>query len=53
MHTLHADGPRQIPIADFYLLPGDTPHRETVLRPGELITKIDVPITSSPQVRGI
>ena len=26
-------------------MPGDTPHRETALRQGELITGIDVPVT--------
>ncbi|ARP96737.1 FAD binding domain-containing protein [Bordetella genomosp. 13] len=38
-----AGGMRTIPIADFYLLPGDTPHRETVLEPGELITAVVLP----------
>src|SRR5678815_4720535 len=28
---------RQIPIADFHRLPGQTPHIETTLQPGELI----------------
>ena len=32
-----------MPIADFYLLPATTPERETVLRQGELITRVDVP----------
>ncbi|GAA2214263.1 xanthine dehydrogenase family protein subunit M [Nonomuraea monospora] len=45
VHVLGAAGPRAIGIADFYLPPGDTPHRETVLRAGELITRIDVPLT--------
>lgn len=34
---------RQIPIADFHRLPGDTPHIETVLEPGELITAVTLP----------
>ncbi|BAY91401.1 MULTISPECIES: FAD binding domain-containing protein [unclassified Tolypothrix] len=34
---------RQISIHDFYLLPGDTPEKETVLQPGELIIAIEVP----------
>ncbi|WP_395022912.1 FAD binding domain-containing protein [Dongia sp.] len=34
---------RGIPIADFYKLPGDTPHIETVLEPGELITAVTLP----------
>lgn len=42
--TLKAGGAgRRIPIADFYRLPGDTPHVETVLDPGELITHIELP----------
>lgn len=34
---------RAIPIADFYRAPADTPHLETVLRPGELITAVTLP----------
>jgi xanthine dehydrogenase YagS FAD-binding subunit len=34
---------RTISLADFYRLPGDTPHIETNLQPGELITAIRVP----------
>ena len=37
VHTAGPDGERAIPVADFYLLPGDTPERETVLEHGELI----------------
>lgn len=36
-------GPRSLPIAALYALPGDTPHREFALAPGELITAIVVP----------
>jgi xanthine dehydrogenase YagS FAD-binding subunit len=42
--TLKKDGDRRrIPIHDFYRLPGDTPHIETVLHPGELITHVELP----------
>jgi xanthine dehydrogenase YagS FAD-binding subunit len=44
--TIHAQGPngmRAIPVGDFHLLPGDTPHRETVLEPGDLITHVTLP----------
>ena len=42
--TLKADGDRRrIPLADFHRLPGDTPHIETVLEPGELITHVALP----------
>ncbi|XVQ07205.1 FAD binding domain-containing protein [Spirillospora sp. CA-255316] len=45
VHTMSAEGPRSVPMSGFYVLPGNTPHRETVLRQGELITRIDVPVT--------
>ncbi len=41
--TVRVEGPggaREIPIVDFHLLPGDTPHIETVLQPGDLITAV-------------
>jgi xanthine dehydrogenase YagS FAD-binding subunit len=44
--TIHVRGPkgeRSIPIADFHLLPGNTPERETVLEPGNLITHVTLP----------
>ncbi|NHQ92008.1 FAD binding domain-containing protein [Janthinobacterium lividum] len=42
--TVRSDGAvRSIPIADFYRLPGNTPHVETVLQPGELITSVTLP----------
>jgi len=34
---------RTIPIAEFHRLWGDTPHIETALRPGELITAVTLP----------
>jgi xanthine dehydrogenase YagS FAD-binding subunit len=45
VHLLGPDGYRAVPVAEFYLLPGATPDRETALRPGELITRVDVPRT--------
>jgi xanthine dehydrogenase YagS FAD-binding subunit len=36
-------GERRISLADLYRLPGDTPQRETMLEPGELITAILLP----------
>ena len=45
--TVETVGPeganRAIPIADFHRLPGDTPHIETTLKPGELITAVTLP----------
>lgn len=44
VETVDADGEtRAIPIADFHVLPGDTPHVETVLEPGEIITAVTLP----------
>ncbi|MGY2131694.1 FAD binding domain-containing protein [Hymenobacter sp. HD11105] len=34
---------RRVPLTNFYLLPGNTPHKETVLEPGELIVAVTVP----------
>jgi xanthine dehydrogenase YagS FAD-binding subunit len=34
---------RRIPLEQFHVLPGDTPHIETVLRHDELITAIEIP----------
>jgi xanthine dehydrogenase YagS FAD-binding subunit len=42
--TEREGGGRSIPIGDFHLLPGETPDRETVLEPGELIVAIAVPV---------
>jgi xanthine dehydrogenase YagS FAD-binding subunit len=36
-------GSRQLPIQDFLRLAGDTPHLDTNLAPGEIITSVDVP----------
>ena len=42
--TVKPDGAtRTIPMADFHRLPGDTPHIDTVLERGELITHVDLP----------
>ena len=43
IHVTGSKGERSIPIADFHLLPGDTPHKETVLEPGDLITHVTLP----------
>jgi len=34
---------RRVPLVDFHLLPGNTPEKETVLEPGELIVSINIP----------
>lgn len=38
-------GERQVPISEFYKLPGEHPEIETVVEPGELITKVVLPIS--------
>jgi xanthine dehydrogenase YagS FAD-binding subunit len=45
-------GTRDIPIGDFHLLPGATPHVETVLGPGDLVTHVTLPAprTKSKQI---
>jgi xanthine dehydrogenase YagS FAD-binding subunit len=36
-------GHREVPLGAFYLLPENTPERETVLQPGDLITAVILP----------
>ena len=43
VRTRGPGGERSIPIADFHILPGDTPQVETILHHGELITSVDIP----------
>jgi xanthine dehydrogenase YagS FAD-binding subunit len=40
-------GTRKVAIGDFHKEPGETPHIETVLQPGELITGIDIPASAA------
>jgi xanthine dehydrogenase YagS FAD-binding subunit len=40
IHIRGRKGERSVPIGDFHLLPGNTPNRETVLEPGDLITHV-------------
>lgn len=43
VHVLGPAGRRQVPLDAFFLLPGDTPERETVLEPGDLVTHVTLP----------
>ncbi len=43
VHLASADGERTVPLTDLHRVPGDHPEIETVLRPGELITAVEVP----------
>jgi xanthine dehydrogenase YagS FAD-binding subunit len=52
VHIRGRSGERVVPMAEFYLLPGDTPQRETVLERGELIEAIEIPV-STPARRSV
>ena len=52
IHVRGTKGERSIPIADFHVLPGKTPQRETVLKPGDLITHVTLP-PSAPGSRSL
>jgi xanthine dehydrogenase YagS FAD-binding subunit len=46
VHLHGPDGEQQVPVADFHRLPEDRPQDDTVIRPGELITAVE--LTPSP-----
>src|SRR5207302_266624 len=46
VHISRGKGERSVPIEEFHVLPGNTPHIETVLQPGELITHVTVPASN-------
>jgi len=48
IHIQGSKGTRAVAFGDFHLLPGDTPQRESVLEPGDLITHV----TLSPPISG-
>ena len=43
VHIQGKNGERSVPIEDFHLMPGSTPHIETVLEPGDLVTHVVLP----------
>jgi xanthine dehydrogenase YagS FAD-binding subunit len=43
VHVQDSSGARQLPLGEFYRLPGSEPHRDTTLRPGTLITAVVLP----------
>jgi len=47
VHIEGVKGQRTIPIAEFYLVPGSTPQRETVLESGDLVTHVSLPKLSA------
>lgn len=46
------NGLREVPVAEFFLLPGDTPQRETIMGPGDLITQVYLP-RATPGARSL
>ena len=52
VHIQGTKGSRAVAFGDFHLQPGNTPHRETMLEPGDLITHVTLPppIAGSKQV---
>ncbi len=48
VHTRSQNGGRRFLVEELHRLPGDTPHLEHTLEPGELITAVEVPIGSRP-----
>jgi xanthine dehydrogenase YagS FAD-binding subunit len=43
-HVQGADAQRSVPLTEFFTVPGDRPDVEHVLRHGELLTAIDIPL---------
>ena len=46
VHVEGSAGPRTVPLAGLYRLPGDEPDRETTLERGDLITAVELPVLS-------
>lgn len=47
-----SSGERRFPVSDLYRQPGDSPHQEHTLRPGELIVAVEVPVGSETRRSG-
>ncbi|ARZ71560.1 xanthine dehydrogenase family protein subunit M [Streptomyces sp. HU2014] len=43
VHLRGPDGERAVPLTDFHRLPGEEPHRDTVIGPAELVTAVGLP----------
>jgi xanthine dehydrogenase YagS FAD-binding subunit len=43
VHVHGADGPRLVPLAELYRLPGAEPHLDTNLRAADLVTAVELP----------
>jgi xanthine dehydrogenase YagS FAD-binding subunit len=49
VHVTGPQGERRVPIEEFHKLPGATPHIETAVQNGELITHVTLPKSSVAQ----
>jgi xanthine dehydrogenase YagS FAD-binding subunit len=47
VHIKTVTGYKVVPFNNFHLLPGQTPDKETVLLPGELITAVEIPFNNA------
>jgi xanthine dehydrogenase YagS FAD-binding subunit len=52
VHLQGPDGERSVAFADFLQQPGNTPDREQDVRPGELITAVEIPAHPQPLQSG-
>jgi xanthine dehydrogenase YagS FAD-binding subunit len=44
VHIQGAEAQRRVPLTEFYIVPGDRPDVENVLRHGEMVTAIEIPL---------
>jgi CO/xanthine dehydrogenase FAD-binding subunit len=52
VHLQGSGGQRTVPLTEFYVLPGDRPDIENVLRHGEMVTRLDVPMLPAGMASG-
>jgi xanthine dehydrogenase YagS FAD-binding subunit len=52
VHIRDRHGERQLPIAEFFRTPGNSPDRENALPAGALITAVEVPVTAAARRSG-
>jgi xanthine dehydrogenase YagS FAD-binding subunit len=52
VHIEGPDGPRRVPLTEFYLEAGTSPDVENVLRHGELITAVGIPLLPGGALSG-
>jgi xanthine dehydrogenase YagS FAD-binding subunit len=47
VHVVSAAGERRIAFSDYHRLPGNEPHRDNTLRPGEIVVAVNLPHEAS------